>query len=1137
MADVFISYSRKDKAFVQVLHQALAESKYDAWIDWQDIPPTADWWAEIEAGIEAADAFLFVISPDSVASRVCNREVDHAVTNHKRLIPIVQRQGSEREQLHPALSKHNWLYFTEKDEFEPAFAKLVDALNIDLAHVKEHTRILLKAIEWEKRGRNDDLLLRGRELEAVFQWLADNAEKEPRSTQLQREYVNHSRKVAQSRQLKETNRQKSFQRKITFALIAAVVGLLVSATLGLIALRQRQMAEERKVNAEIISQSLRVKELFQSGQEMRALTLGLRNLNTVKNAHQKIRNDARLQAISALNQAVFNIHEHNQLKGHEDSVFSIAYSPNGEKLVSGSEDGSIRIWSSTGDLLDSYDGTFGYGARSIAVHPNEELFAFASFDGNVTLWNLSSKEKLTLKDNSRDLAFSPVEPLMASANANGPINLWDFDGNLVRVIGESSREGSTVAFSVDGKFLFSGDDNYIKIWDLNGNLIKELTGHKTKVISIDVSKDGQHILSSDTDGFIKVWDENHQLLNSIKAHEGRVNSIQFSPNSTDFISAGSDGCIKIWSLEGELKKDFQSNGGAVFAVQYSPDGKTLASAGTDDTITIWSLEPPIQQFVRSVEADGIGLDFSPWGETLVIANRDGQVQKLDISGKTSEIINSDSLTMSFALSNNGNMIALGHDDRSITLWTSEGQLIATLKGHSARVRDLSFDPGDELIASASDDYTVRIWNIEGEEINTLRHKYRVFGVGFSPDNQYIASADIGGIIKLWDKQGREIKSFNSHQGWALSVSFSPDSSKIVSGGSDDTIKVWNLNGEEIQSFSGHSGWVRSVRFSPVGDLIASASSDGTVKLWYLDGTEVQTFRGHKDGVNGVTFNKDGQLIASSSWDKTIRIWDLRSDLLQQQACAWMSEFLIVHPQELIDLEVCQNSALMSKAIPNLIRRGEILAKQGNSEQALYFFELVQDWGAQLDFDPFLRVKQFVLVGEAEKLAGEGNFEAAMAQFKEAQSISDSKLDFEPETVARQLSSNALVEEGLRLIQFGEMERAMESFTKAEQLNPDINILAIDWNNLCWKGSLQKHAQQVLGACERAVALAPGDGDIIDSRGLARALTGDIEGAVADFETFIDWTNNQEKKVQRQQWIEALEAGENPFTAEVLESLQ
>lgn len=75
-----------------MLNQALVKSKYDAWVDWESIPLTADWWEEIKAGIEAADTFIFVISPDSVASKVCGQEIDHAVANHKRLVPVVRRE-------------------------------------------------------------------------------------------------------------------------------------------------------------------------------------------------------------------------------------------------------------------------------------------------------------------------------------------------------------------------------------------------------------------------------------------------------------------------------------------------------------------------------------------------------------------------------------------------------------------------------------------------------------------------------------------------------------------------------------------------------------------------------------------------------------------------------------------------------------------------------------------------------------------------------------------------------------------------------------------------------------------------------------------------------------------------------------
>src|SRR5215212_8921413 len=91
MADVFISYSRRDRPFVQSLQTALSERGRDVWVDLEDIAPTAEWLAEVFAGIEAANTFIFVLSPDSIASKVCGQEVAHAVKHQKRLVPVVCR--------------------------------------------------------------------------------------------------------------------------------------------------------------------------------------------------------------------------------------------------------------------------------------------------------------------------------------------------------------------------------------------------------------------------------------------------------------------------------------------------------------------------------------------------------------------------------------------------------------------------------------------------------------------------------------------------------------------------------------------------------------------------------------------------------------------------------------------------------------------------------------------------------------------------------------------------------------------------------------------------------------------------------------------------------------------------------------
>ena len=115
MSDVFISYSRRDIDFVRHLFGQLQAHDCEPWADWQDIPPTADWLAEIYRGIEAANTFLFVVSPDSVASEICTLEIEHAVKHNKRLVPAVWQ---EVENVHSSMSTHNWIFLRIEDDFE-----------------------------------------------------------------------------------------------------------------------------------------------------------------------------------------------------------------------------------------------------------------------------------------------------------------------------------------------------------------------------------------------------------------------------------------------------------------------------------------------------------------------------------------------------------------------------------------------------------------------------------------------------------------------------------------------------------------------------------------------------------------------------------------------------------------------------------------------------------------------------------------------------------------------------------------------------------------------------------------------------------------------------------------------------------
>ena len=127
MAEVFISYARTDQGFARDLNAALQKLDRDTWIDWRSIPESAEWRAEIFAGIEQADNFVFLISPDSAKSWMCGQEVSHAVANNKRLITILYH-SVETKELHPALGKIQWIDYPNLG-FEETFKRLIRALD------------------------------------------------------------------------------------------------------------------------------------------------------------------------------------------------------------------------------------------------------------------------------------------------------------------------------------------------------------------------------------------------------------------------------------------------------------------------------------------------------------------------------------------------------------------------------------------------------------------------------------------------------------------------------------------------------------------------------------------------------------------------------------------------------------------------------------------------------------------------------------------------------------------------------------------------------------------------------------------------------------------------------------------------
>lgn len=236
---IFISYSRKDGAHVRRLHDALRERGRETWVDWEGIAPSADWMREIHAAIDSAEAFVFVLSPDSLRSPVCGAELAHAIAQHKRLLPVVVEDPGDSP-APPELVQLNWIFLRSGDAHDSGVDLLLRAIDTDLEWVREHTRLLVRSREWEARALDTSRLLRGADLDQAEQWLAKGPDRQPPPTAAQTRYVLESRRHASRRRIQ--------------LLGGATVALVAVTVLGTLSVLERRQAQRQ----ETISQARRL---------------------------------------------------------------------------------------------------------------------------------------------------------------------------------------------------------------------------------------------------------------------------------------------------------------------------------------------------------------------------------------------------------------------------------------------------------------------------------------------------------------------------------------------------------------------------------------------------------------------------------------------------------------------------------------------------------------------------------------------------------------------------------------------------------------------------------------------------------------------------------------------------------------
>lgn len=291
------------------------------------------------------------------------------------------------------------------------------------------------------------------------------------------------------------------------------------------------------------------------------------------------------------------------LEGHTDIVWSVAFSPNGQTLASGSQDKTVRLWNPNDGKLKRTLTGHRDAVNSVAFSPDGQTLASGSWDGTVRLWNPNNGNlKRTLTGHTDGISFvtfSPDGNTLASASGDRTIRLWNpNNGKHIRTLEEHTNRVDSVTFSPDGQTLASASrDQNIHLWDPNnGNLKRTLIGHTDNISRMMFSPDGLTLASGSWDGTVWLWNPlNGKLKRTLTGNVGGVASVAFSPDGATLLMSGRG--ISIWDMQaGEYKKPLVRDITEFLSVVFSPDGQMVASGSPDSKVRLWEYNASDYEF-------------------------------------------------------------------------------------------------------------------------------------------------------------------------------------------------------------------------------------------------------------------------------------------------------------------------------------------------------------------------------------------------------------------------------------------------------------------------------------------------------------------------------------------------------------
>ncbi|RYE10128.1 MAG: toll/interleukin-1 receptor domain-containing protein [Hyphomicrobiales bacterium] len=528
--NVFISYSRRDAEAADRLHEALTAQGLNPYLDKHDIAAGEDWKARLGGLIESADTMVFLISPDSIASSVCDWEVNHAELKGKRILPVVIREPGEG--VPERLQRLNYVFMRNPDEETGALPRLADALAVDIAWIRNHTRYGDDAGEWETAGRPSRLLLRGASIGEAERWRDSRPPTAPQLTETQSAYIAASRRGA-------TNRARGWTAgSIVVALIA--IGLSVYAFI------QQQAAEASRIVAEASQQRAEESQAAAEASEQRAVTV----------------------------LATSDLRQGTDLSGDaETAADGMAYLARAAEA--GDDRAQTRLWTMLQQRsfwLPAATASAVEPAEPPPAVPQDILDRFAQVDVN---GELQTPQNIAISGDGRRV-FTAVGDV---PNQITPmVKVWNADGTPVTDWWEPPYSGDFYLYRISGTF--NHDGRYLAV---------ELEGWRetSTLVAYDLETMAQ--LETDITASGLLPQTQSIGFNSVRFVERPATSDREA--ETYLVTAAAKGDAVVYALFGTRLEEVARNRhrAAVRVADIDPDDQWLMSAGWDRSVSISTL--------------------------------------------------------------------------------------------------------------------------------------------------------------------------------------------------------------------------------------------------------------------------------------------------------------------------------------------------------------------------------------------------------------------------------------------------------------------------------------------------------------------------------------------------------------------